>query len=323
VDKIIVILPVYNGMQYLKQNIESVLSQTYSNFKFFILDDCSTDGSWEYLCSVNDSRITLIQNDVNRGLFFNLNYLISNSNEELIKLWAQDDIMYETCLDETVKFHIKFQEIGFSYSDRHIIDEKGEVYNTHQNVDLTPEVVSTKLHTQIAFFVGSIAGNIANVTIVRNAIVKVGLFNEKMKISADFEMWVRIAQYFPVGHIKKPLIQLRNHKDQLSRQEEYFIFHIKEDIEIYNYLISYIDEKERLIGRYYLRNYKLLFYYTLMLKALFKGKFNTFYKFYFILNKFENIYVLTMLFVKNKIVFKNENKRSYMDNTKFYEYYNN
>src|SRR5688572_16773922 len=86
-----VILPVYNGGEYLKQSVESVLTQSLNNFELLILDDCSTDGSWSYLQSLDDNRIELYRNEKNKGLFYNLNFLIKASNSPLVKLWAQDD----------------------------------------------------------------------------------------------------------------------------------------------------------------------------------------------------------------------------------------
>lgn len=318
-SKIDVILPVYNGIKYLKDNILSVLNQTFTDFDFIIVDDQSTDGSWEYLQTICDKRIQLVRNQSNMGLFYNLNYMIKNSNSPLVKLWAQDDLMGNTCLENIVKFHNKYPEIGFSYSDRQLIDENGELESyLFKQIDLTPEIVDTKLHTRIAFFVGSIAGNIANTTLVRNALNKVGLFNEEMKIAADFEMWVRLAKYFPIGHIKSEIVQLRNHTKQLSRNEEYFIYHIKEDLIVYRYLFSYITFQEIKKGKYYLRNFKLLFYYTLMIKALLKGKFKIFFQFFYTLKQFDNILILTFFFVKNRILFKRYYLSLYLNNEKFF-----
>ncbi len=319
---LVVILPVYNGMKYLKDNIQSVLNQNYVDFQFFILDDCSTDGSWEYLTSINDERITLKRNQSNKGLFYNLNYMIKNSSAKLIKLWAQDDIMNADCLSEVIAFHTRNSNIGFSYSKLDYVNSFGNIDKDVLHFDdFTPEIVPRKLHTLISFFVGSIAGNIANVTISREAFNKVGLFREDMKISGDFDMWVRIAKEFPIGFIKNSIIKLRNHSEQLSKQEEFYIFHIIEDIQVYNNLISYSSLEEIRKGKYLIRNYKLLFYYTLMIKALMKGKFGVFQQFFRILKDFDNIYLLTFLFIKNRVLFKKKNDEYQQDNSEFFASY--
>ena len=294
-----VILPVYNGMKYLPQSVESVLKQHWVDFEFLIMDDCSTDGSWEWLELLTDKRIQLYRNEQNKGLFYNLNFLIKKSSSPLIKLWSQDDVLYPNCLEQVVAFHRLHPQIGFSYTGRDYIDAAGNDLNIHQQDD-TPEIISPVLHARIAFFTGSIAGNIANTCLSKNALDLVGLFNEQMKISGDFDMWVRLAKDHPVGFIRQSLVQLRNHREQLSGQEKYYIYHLKEDIRVYRNLLGYVNEKQRKEGWQLLRNNKLLFYYTLMLKAFLKGDIKTGWAFFTSLNRFDSIFIISGYFIKNK-----------------------
>ena len=298
-----IILPTYNGIKYINKSVSSVLEQEFTDFEFLIIDDCSTDGSWEYLQNLQDKRITLYRNEKNKGLFYNLNFLIKRSNSPIIKIWSQDDVMYPDCIKEVVAFHQQHAEIGFSYSERDYIDADNVILDVRKQDD-TPEIVSPELHSKIAFITGSIAGNIANVAINKSILDEVGFFNESMKISGDFEMWVRLAKNYPVGFIKKPLVQLRNHKEQLSGQEKYFIYHLKEDIQAYKILFGYITPGEEAEGKIMLRNTKLVFYYTLMLKAFFKGRFTTAYHFCKLLSSFDNILLLTWSYCKNKLSFQ-------------------
>lgn len=298
-NHLVVILPVYNGGHYLKQSVESVLNQSVYDFDFYILDDCSTDGSWEYLSSLKDDRVRLFRNDINRGLFYNLNFLIKTSEAGLIKLWSQDDIMYPQCIERILAFHKQYPQIGFSYTVTHIIDEDG-VIKPKDFVDETPELISSELHAKIAFYTGSIAGNIANVTLSRKALNEVGLFREDMKICGDFDMWVRLAKDNPVGFIKEALIQLRDHKKQLSRQEIYYIYHLTEDLQVYRYLLGYVSKGNQNTGKLMLRKYKLMFYYTLMLKALLKGKLGVTIKFWKALAGFDSMLLLTASFIRHK-----------------------
>ena len=287
-------------MKYLPQSVSSVLNQEYSNFEFLVIDDCSTDGSWEYLNTLNDRRIRLYRNEKNSGLFYNLNFLIQQCRGSVIKIWAQDDVMYPNCLKEIITFHQQHPEIGFSYTERDFIDADG-LRLEDRNTDDTPEIISPALHARIAFMAGSIAGNICNVSINKPVLDQVGLFNESMKISGDFEMWVRLAKDHPVGFIKKPLVQFRNHQEQLSKKESYLIYHLKEDLQTYQVLLSYLSPAQQAEGRKLLRNNKLLFHYILMLKALFKGHLSTAYRFYKMLSDFDNFFVLTWYFFRNKI----------------------
>lgn len=295
-----VVLPVYNGGDYLKEAVHSVLQQSHHHFEFLILDDCSTDDSWEFLKALRDNRIRLYRNERNKGLFYNLNFLIKESKGSLIKLWSQDDIMYPDCLECFANFHAVHNDLGFSYSGRDIINEQGCII-TPLGKDETPVIISTELHARIAFFTGSIAGNIANVCIRKQALEKVGLFDESMKISADFDMWVRLAKHYNTGFIPEKLIQLRDHKGQLSRKEEFYINHVREDLKVYRYLESYVDVKVRKEGRAVMRKHKLVFYYTLMVKSLLKGKIKPAVQFVKELARYDNFALLTLHFLRAKL----------------------
>lgn len=295
-----VILTVYNGGEYLKKSVESVLKQDMPEFEFLVLDDCSTDDTYKWLQGVKDDRVKLFRNETNKGLFPNLNFLIEQSNSPLIKLWSHDDIMFPFCLSAIVDFHQQHPNIGFSYSAREMIDENGKSKENNV-VDNTPEIISTELHARIAYYTGSIAGNIANVCIRKTALDKVGLFKEHMKISADFDMWVRLAAFYETGFIREKLIKLRDHSGQLSRDEKYYLLHVREDLEVYTYLNSYVSDDLKQEGRAIMRDHKLVYYYTLMLKSLMHGNFETTKAFLTELKTVEAFLPLTLSFVKAKI----------------------
>ena len=297
---ITVILPVYNGGDYLISSVESVLNQSFTNFEFLILDDCSTDDSWLYLKSIKNKNVTLYRNEKNKGLFYNLNFLIKESKSLLIKLWAQDDIMYPQCLESFVHFFEQYPQVGFAYCGTHNIDEGGNI-KQHDYTDTTPQIISTELHARIAFFTGSVAGNIANVCINRVALEKVGVFNEQMKISADFDMWVRLAREHDTGFIGETLVQLRDHTGQLSRNESLYIDHVKEDLQVYLYLNNYVSKALRAEGKIIMRHHKFVFYYTLMVKSLLKADIKTTAAYARQLFATDNFFLLTVAFVKAKI----------------------
>ena len=90
--KISVILSTYNNALQLKNSIHSVLNQSYENFELLVLDDGSTDDTWQVLSAIHDSRLKLFRNNVNIGLTKSLNKLISYSNGIYIARQDDDDI---------------------------------------------------------------------------------------------------------------------------------------------------------------------------------------------------------------------------------------
>ncbi|MCB9046914.1 MAG: glycosyltransferase [Chitinophagales bacterium] len=296
-----VILPVYNGLPYLKESVESVLAQTYNDFELLVLDDCSADGSWEYLESISDPRLKLSRNDVNKGLFYNLNFMSKKAEAPLVKLWSQDDYMVPEALGKIVAFHKEHPGLGMSYTAVKIIDENSTVVKEAKE-DITPTIVDQETHARIAFRWGSIAGNIANVTIAKEAYNNVGYFDEGMKICGDFDMWVRIGEFYNIGFMNEPIVYLRSHSGQLSRQEVYYIKHVVEDIIVYKKLFAYIPPQLRSEGLRDMRESKLVFYYTLMMNALKKSGVKLAYQFWKEISKFDNPFILTWYFVKVKVL---------------------
>lgn len=71
--KVTVLMPVYNGEQYLREAMDSILNQTFRNFEFLIIDDGSIDHSLEILKSYDDTRIKIEENGKNLGLIATLN----------------------------------------------------------------------------------------------------------------------------------------------------------------------------------------------------------------------------------------------------------
>lgn len=299
-EEIAVVLPVYNGAKYLKESIQSVLGQGFYNFRLHILNDCSTDNSEEIVAGfLADSRVVYHKNPTNKGLFPTLNALIEQSNAPLIHLWAQDDIMEARCLEKIVAFHRKYPEISFSYCDVNIIDENGRLVEKSFK-DYTPELIPSSLHDKIAFYTGSITGNICNVTIKRKVLEEVGLFDEGMKMSGDFEMWVRLTEKYPIGRIPIPLINLRNHSEQLSRQLRKKYFSTLEDLTIYDTLTKRASTDLKAWGEIYFIQSKLCYYYSLALQLIRSGQFKYGLHLLWVLNKRKNVATLSYFLIKNK-----------------------
>ncbi len=297
--RISVVLPVYNGMRYLEESVESVLLQDFDGFELLIIDDASTDESFHFLEGLPDTRITLVRNEENKGLFFTLNRLVSMARAPFVKLWAQDDRMQPGCLSGFYDFHLQHHNLGMSYSAITYIDGVGNVIAKDRQ-DNTPAVISRDEHAIIAYSTGSIAGNISNVCIRRDTFQQVGLFNEAMRISADFDMWVRISEYFDIGFIKNPLVQVRDHPGQLSRDESLYRLHVEEDARVYHYLDSYVTPGIREKGKLLMRQNKLVFYFTMMLKLAARGKLRSACTYFKVISTLDNFWKVGRSFIQSK-----------------------
>ncbi len=297
-----VVLPTYNGLPYVKQSVESVLNQTYTDFEFLICDDASTDGTWEYLQSLQDPRIKLFRNSQNKGLFPTLNFLIRQANAQWIHLWSQDDVMYPFCLEEEVRFARRHPDVLFFFSQRDIIDARGQIVEKYDN-RYNNELISERHLIKVSILAGSVTGNIANTVVRKSAVEAAGYFNEQMRYSADFDMWERLSRGKDIGVINKALIQLRQHKGQLSRQHRIKIYQLRENRKILRRWISRIDDKK--IHKKAIRgiNWKIKpMFFAFGLDMLRDKEYSTAKEYFRELHRWENLFTLSMKFIILKIL---------------------
>ncbi|MDQ0640919.1 glycosyltransferase involved in cell wall biosynthesis [Pedobacter sp. W3I1] len=243
--KISIVLPVYNGLKYLDSAIYSILNQTEQNYEVLICDDASTDGSLSYLKQLENlnHNVRILYNDKNLGLFKTLNKLIKACQSPLIHLWAQDDIMMPNCLEECLNFHNLYPNITMSYHGVEYIDENGLV-NPSEKIDGTPSIIDTKLYAILSSKWGCIPGNISNITINTSSIIAVGLFDDQMTLSADFDLWTKLAAVGDIGRIPYKLTYLRLHAAQLSRNYKSIALRIEEDTLIQKRIIGLLAENK-------------------------------------------------------------------------------
>ena len=110
--KVTVLMPTYNVAPYLKEAVESVLRQSYSDFDLLIIDDCSTDNTISVAQSIHDPRIRIVQNEHNLGLADNLNRGLSLIDTELVARMDGDDIAEPHWLQSEVAVLDAHPEIG-------------------------------------------------------------------------------------------------------------------------------------------------------------------------------------------------------------------
>ncbi|MCR0263917.1 glycosyltransferase [[Clostridium] innocuum] len=126
--EISVIMSVYNDAVYLQSAIDSILSQTFTDFEFIVCNDCSTDCSLKILEGYKDRRIKIIQNTENMGLAASLNKCIKISSAPYIARMDSDDISMPDRLKTEYDFLKEHSEYDVVGSKCNVIDENGNVY---------------------------------------------------------------------------------------------------------------------------------------------------------------------------------------------------
>lgn len=207
-----IVMPVYNAENCIQEAIESLLQQTYKNIEILIMDDGSTDTTWEILKQYKnvDKRISLFSNKKNIGLTKSLNVLISKSKGEYIARQDADDIS----LPE--RFQTQFQLI-----EKHNLDfctARAIVKNSNRKIPFLSFYIPKRfiLKFKNPFIHGTLIIN-------KEVLIKIGLYDEKYYYSQDYLLMRRLLMNrYKYKFIRKPLYILNtsNNISSLKKEEQ-------------------------------------------------------------------------------------------------------
>lgn len=203
-------MPVYNGEAYIMESIESILSQTFSDFELIIVNDGSTDNTVAIIEQFNDPRIKIVHNSHKSGLAHVRNTAIKESRGKYIAIIDSDDIAYPERLQLQVDFlekNVKYCLVcGWSDS----IDSYGNITRVDGYKYLDNEIPS------VLFFHNCIAQS--SVMLRKSMLPSMEPYHPDFPPAEDYHLWIQLAKRYPMHIIKKPLIKYRVHTNNTSSQ---------------------------------------------------------------------------------------------------------
>ena len=205
-------MTVYNGEAYLRATIASILNQTYTDFKFLIIDNASTDGSREIIRSFNDPRIHLEALPENIGQIPALNKGLEMIDTPYIARMDADDISMPQRFERQIAYMESHPFVGVCGT--FVITFCGKKENRY-----TWPCQSEDIKVKLLF-----ECTIAHPTVMmrKSFFDKNGLrYNEKLGHSEDWELWQRGGRYFELANIPEFLLRYRIHEGNESHK----IFH--------------------------------------------------------------------------------------------------
>ena len=237
-----IITPVWNGLPYIEECVQSVLSQEFLDWEMLISDNGSTDGTREYLHSLNDPRIKVFMQEKNLGIMNNLNLLFANATAPISQILCADDYFTSPGSLTVITDYWKkaSADVGFV---RFSHNEPSPCYTIQLEQKVTPILIHPS-ESDLWFFVfGNIPGNLSNVSLKTNLVKEAGGFNPDFPFAGDFEFWSRAARKTTMGVQKEAVIYVRRHEgvasNYLSLKGELYTQHIA----IYEKLIDQLAAK--------------------------------------------------------------------------------
>lgn len=198
--KVSVIMPVFNGKRYLREAIDSILAQTFTDYEFIIIDDGSTDGTRDIINSYSDQRIVNLHHHTNLGITRSLNDGLKVARGELIARQDADDISLPERLALQVNFLNSNKKVGLVGTRwlRTINENESRAASCHtMNFDIKFLLLFSNqfVHTSVVFR--------------KRLIDQFGGYSEQHNGSEDYELWTRLSCHTLFANLENVLVTYR------------------------------------------------------------------------------------------------------------------
>lgn len=188
--KISVVIPMYNKENFIKETLDSVLQQTFTDFEVIIVNDCSTDNSGKVILECKDKRIKTIEHKTNKGLSAARNTGILNSKSDYIAFLDADDTWNENYLTTINSLIINFPEAS-AFATNYYENHNGKLIKP-TNATLNFSIGESRIldffriyFQKVIYLVGS------SLCVKKDVLENLGLFNEKITFCEDVDFNIR------------------------------------------------------------------------------------------------------------------------------------
>jgi glycosyltransferase involved in cell wall biosynthesis len=193
-------MPVFNAARYLGAAVDSMLSQTFADFEFVIIDDGSTDGSYGILeeYAAKDLRIRLFRNETNRGIVFSLNRGLQECRGDYIARMDADDICLPDRLEKQLRIMEAYPGVVALGSALRYIDAKGRDLDVVRTTDLNQSFLA--------------ANPLFHPTVVmrRETLLRHGfMYREAYRYAEDYFLWLQLSKVGELKSSEEVLLQYR------------------------------------------------------------------------------------------------------------------
>ncbi|WP_279634125.1 glycosyltransferase family 2 protein [Pedobacter miscanthi] len=231
--KITVFMAAYNQTNYIKKSIESILSQSFTDFELIVLNDGSTDDTVANVNTFNDERIILVHNESNKGLVFTRNRLLDLAKGEFIAILDSDDIAYPNRLKLQYEFLKSNPNVVLCGGHANVIDENNKKTGQKLNVPVDDNIDLFMLF-----------GNpfVNSTTMFKRTIFNEFLGYREYAPAEDFDLFSRISEKYRIANIDHVLVEYRIHSNNTSFSNSDVLF--KQEQKILKNLLNKIGISE-------------------------------------------------------------------------------
>ena len=198
-----VVMPAYNSEKYISEAIESILNQSFKNFEFIIVDDCSTDATFKIIdgYAKKDNRIIVLKNKSNLNVAKSRNRGIARAKGKYIATMDSDDEALPSRLQDQWDYLNSGRDIAICIGNINIINENGEFQYTRE-YPIYDKDLKRKVYRYNPF---------PNPTTVclKTVYEKIGGYDSSYALNEDFDFWLRAGVYYKFGNCGKVVLGYR------------------------------------------------------------------------------------------------------------------
>ena len=205
----------YNGEKYIKETIDSLLSQSEKDIEVLIIDSDSSDGTDKIINSYADERVKLYNHQKTGGPVAPRNMGIKEASGEFVGFCDQDDIYYPEKLEKQITAYEKCEkrdEVGIIIASADLIDEAGKIIG-HNIKPFEGFMDSNSVH---GLLLKGDAITACSALVPKKILDEVGYLDESLIGVDDYDLWLRITEKYGVLTIKEPLCAWRQSSSSLS-----------------------------------------------------------------------------------------------------------
>jgi len=208
-----IIIPVYNGSNYLKAAIDSALAQTYKNTEIVVINDGSKDDGATLRIALSYGKKIRYFEKSNGGVASALNFGIQQMRGEYFSWLSHDDLYYPNKIESQLEFYKKgiVKDDTILYSNYTIINASGKIQS---NAVLDQALL--KFKKLYGLYRGCLNG--CTLLVPKSILDNLGGFDEKLRYTQDYDLWFRASENHCFYHIPYFLVKTRIHKNQDSRK---------------------------------------------------------------------------------------------------------
>ncbi len=210
--KVSIVIPVYNGSNFMRDAIDSALAQTYDNCEIIVVNDGSTDGGKTDAIAKSYGNKIRYYHKQNGGVSTAINFGVEHMKGEYFSWLSHDDMYMPDKIEAEISFLKEHQLIGkkvIAYSDYRIVNKRGKLIS---DLIIDPELA--KQHQSYAFMRGAINGN--SMLIPKSAWDEYGGLDTKLICTQDYEKWFEMNKTYKFVHVPGVLIKSRYHAGQVT-----------------------------------------------------------------------------------------------------------